>query len=150
MKYDEALTYAMDLCSRQERCRSEITEKLEARKISPGNIEKILETLVSEKFIDEQRFSRAFSRDKLKFNKWGKMKIRHMLKGKRIPESTIEEALSEIEEDFYLDVLREELRKKRKSIKGSNAFEIRGKLYRFASQRGFEPADIHKLIDEHI
>ena len=73
MTYKDALQYALDLCRRPERCRSEIAEKLEARKISPGNIGKILDALVQEKFIDEQRFSRAFSRDKLKFNKWGKM-----------------------------------------------------------------------------
>jgi regulatory protein len=150
MKYDEALKYAMDLCSRQERCRSEILEKLEARKISPGNTSSILDKLIAEKFIDEQRFSHAFSRDKLKFNKWGKMKIRHMLKAKKIPESMIESALDGLDEEYYLGILREELQKKRKNIKGSNAFEIRGKLYRFASQRGFGPGDIHKLLDEVI
>lgn len=48
MKFDEALKYGMDLCSRQERCRSEVAEKLEARKISPDNIEKILDSLVKE------------------------------------------------------------------------------------------------------
>jgi regulatory protein len=147
MNYKEALRYAMDLCSRQERCRSEIAGKLEARNVSPGNREKILQVLTTENFINEQRFSEAFSRDKLKFNKWGKMKIRHMLKAKQIPESIIESALNQLDEEYYLGILEEEMRKKRSKIKGSNAFEIRGKLFRFASQRGFEPGDIHKLLD---
>jgi regulatory protein len=150
MNYKEALKYAMDLCSRQERCRSEIAGKLEARNVSPGDTEKILQALSNENFIDEQRYSNAFSRDKLKFNKWGKMKIRHMLKAKQIPESIVESALAELDEDYYLGILREELMKKRKKIKGGNAFEIRGKLFRFASQRGFESGDIHKLLDEAL
>ncbi len=150
MKYEEALKYAMDLCSRQERCKSEILEKLEARKISPDNIEKILANLVKEKFIDEARYANAFSRDKLRFNKWGKMKIRLMLVRKKIPEREIQNALDELDEEQYRQTLKEELLKKRRTIKGGNAFEIRGKLFRFASQRGFEPGDIHSLLDEVI
>ena len=150
MKFDEALKYGMDLCARQERCRSEVLEKLEARKISPDNIEKILDSLVKEKFIDENRYANAFTRDKLKFNKWGKMKIRLMLHRKQIPEREIQHALSQIDEEFYRQILREELSKKRRTIKGGNAFDIRGKLFRFATQRGFEPGDIHSLLDEVI
>ncbi len=150
MKFDEALSYGMDLCSRQERCRSEVAEKLGARKISPENIEKILDSLQKEKFIDENRYANAFTSDKLKFNKWGKMKIRMMLVRKQIPEREIENAFSQIDEEFYRQILREELSKKRRTIKGSNTFEIRGKLFRFATQRGFEPGYIHSLLDEVI
>jgi regulatory protein len=150
MNYNEALTYAMARCSRQETCRSEIRAKLEARKVDTGMIEKILETLVKEKFIDEARYARSFTRDKLRFSKWGKIKIRHLLTRKEIPENIIEEALAEIDPEFYTGILRQELGKKRKTIKGSNAFDLRGKLFRFASQRGFEASDIHRLLDEVI
>ena len=150
MNNREALKYAMDLCSSRERCRSEVTEKLISHNISPGEIEKILETLEKENFIDEVRYAGTFTRDKLRFNKWGKIKIRHMLQGKKLPESIITGALEEIEGDDYTGILREELIKKRKSIKGSNAFDLRGKLFRFARQRGFEPDVIYPLLDEII
>lgn len=148
MNYNEALKYSMDLCSRQERCRSEIAEKLASFKLTPAEIKTILETLVKENFIDESRYAGTFTRDKLRFNKWGKAKIRYMLEGKKLPVTIISDALDEIDEGYYREILKEELIKKRRTIKGSNAFEVRGKLFRFARQRGFETGLIYTMLDE--
>ena len=148
MNYSEALKYAMDLCSRQERCRSEVSEKLASFRLSPGNIEKVIEALLKENFINESRYAGNFTRDKLRFNKWGKVKIRYMLERKNIPETFVERAMDDIDEEYYLGILREELIKKRKTTKGNNAFELRGKLLRFAQQRGFETGVIYGMLDE--
>jgi regulatory protein len=146
--YKPALAYAMGLCSKQERCRSEIREKLESRRLSTAQIGRILDTLEKENYLDEARYAGTFARDKLRFNKWGKVKIRHMLERKQIPGSVIDHALGSIDHDGYKGILREELRKKRMTIKGSNAFDLRGKLFRFAQQRGFESGLIYELLDE--
>lgn len=148
MNYKEALKYSMDLCSLQEKCLSEIADKLASFKLSSDEIKAILETLVKENFIDEARYAGTFSRDKLKFNKWGKAKIRYMLERKDIPATIISGALDEIDEGPYREILKEELTKKRRTIKGGNAFEVRGKLFRFARQRGFETGLIYELLDE--
>jgi regulatory protein len=148
MNYREALAYAMDLCSRQERCRSEISEKLESRNIAAGDIMKILEALEKENFIDEARYAGTYTRDKLRFNKWGKVRIRYMLERKKIPDTLIARALDEIDHEHYAQLLEEELRKKRTTIKASNLFDLRAKLFRFAQQRGFESGLIYTLLDE--
>jgi regulatory protein len=148
MNYNEALKYAMDLCSKQERCRSEITDKLAAAGLSKAETGKILDTLARENFINESRYAGTFSRDKLRFNKWGKVKIRYMLQHKKIPEAIVSEALDGIDEEWYRGILREELLKKRRTIRGSNAFDLRGKLFRFARQRGFETGLIYAVLDE--
>ena len=83
-------------------------------------------------------------------NKWGKVKIRHMLQRKNIPGEIIETALEDIGDEDYSNILKEELLKKRKTIKGSNAFDIRGKLFRFAQRRGFETGLIYKILDEIV
>jgi regulatory protein len=150
MKTKEAFRYASALCSRQERCRSEIRRKLSSRGVAENDIEDILTRLEKEGYIDEMRFSRAFVRDKLRLNKWGRVKIRHMLSGKQVPEGTIDRALAEIDDEEYHRILREELTKKRKSVHGSNAFDLRAKLLRFGQQRGFEPSLIHPMLDEII
>ena len=111
---------------------------------------KILQQLESEKFIDESRFASSFARDKFRFNKWGKIKISYAMKQKHLPENIINEALDSISEDEYREVLTEELQKKRKSVKGKNAWDIRNKLTRFAQQRGFEFDIIQKTIDSII
>lgn len=148
MNYQEALSYTMDLCSRQEKCSSEIREKLEKFKLAGTHIEKVLQTLKKEGFIDESRYAGMFVRDKLRFNHWGKIKIRYMLSAKQIPEEIIRDAMDGIDDHNYLEILKEELSKKRRQIKANNLFEVRNKLARFGQQRGFESGLIFQLLDE--
>ncbi len=144
----EALAYAMDLCSRQERCRSEVSEKLASRGLPEEEIGKILDVLVRDNFINESRYASSYAGDKLRLNRWGKIKIRYMLVGRKIPEGMIAAALEGIPEEEYAGVLREELLKKRRATRASSAYELRGKLFRFARQRGFEGELIYRILDE--
>ena len=148
MNYKEALSYTMDLCSRQEKCSSEIREKLKKFKVQEASMVKVLQTLKKEGFIDESRYAGMFVRDKLRINRWGKIKIQYMLSSKRIPDEIIRDALDGIDDQNYLEILKEELSKKQKSIKAENPFEVRNKLARFAQQRGFESGLIFQVLDE--
>jgi len=148
MNYKEALSYTMDLCSRQEKCSSEIMEKLKKFKVQEASMVKVLQTLKKEGFIDESRYAGMFVRDKLRINRWGKIKIQYMLSAKRIPEKIIRDALDGIDDQKYLEILKEELSKKQKSVKAENPFEVRNKLARFAQQRGFESGLIFQVLDE--
>jgi regulatory protein len=148
MNYKEALSYTMDLCSRQEKCRSEIREKLVKLNLPGGHVEKILQTLKKEGFIDESRYAGMFVREKLRINRWGKIKIRYMLSAKQISEEIITEAINGIDDLHYLEILKEELTKKSRQIKDSDPFVIRNKLARFGQQRGFESRLIFQVLDE--
>ena len=107
MNYKEALSYTMDLCSRHEKCCSEIREKLVKFKLPGPHVEKVLQTLKKEGFIDESRYAGMFVRDKLRINRWGKIKIQHMLSAKQIPEEIIAEAINGIDDLHYLEILKE-------------------------------------------
>ena len=148
MNYQEALSYTMDLCSRQEKCSSEIREKLQKFKLPGAHVEKVLQTLKKERFIDESRYAGMFVRDKLRFNRWGRIKIRYMLLAKQIPEEIIRDAIDGIDDQNYLEILKEELIKKRRQIKDNNPFNVRNKLARFGQQRGFESGLIFQVLDE--
>ena len=148
MNYQEALSYTMDLCSRQEKCSIEIREKLEKFKLPGAHVEKVLQTLKKEGFIDESRYAGMFVRDKLRFNRWGKIKIRYMLSAKQIPEEIIRNAIDGIDDHNYLEILKDEVIKKRRQIKDNDPFKVRNKLARFAQQRGFEPGLIFQVLDE--
>jgi regulatory protein len=147
MNYQEALSYTMDLCSRREKCSSEIREKLIKFKLPEAHVEKVLQTLKKEGFIDESRYAGMFVRDKLRLNRWGRIKIRYMLAAKQIPEGIISEAINGIDQN-YLEILREELVKKRRQIKDDHPYTVRNKLARFGQQRGFESGLIFQLLDE--
>ena len=62
---EEALNRVASYCSTAEHCRAEINEKLQRWGIAYDTIARILDRLESEKFIDDERFCRAFVNDGL-------------------------------------------------------------------------------------
>ena len=102
---EQALSKLMQICSRQEKCKSDIRQKLRTWNIFDKPAETIIETLENENFINEERFATAFAKDKYRFNKWGKLKIKFQLSSKKITDSHISIALSEIDENQYLLII---------------------------------------------
>lgn len=144
---EEALNRVASYCSAAEHCRAEINEKLQRWGIAYETIASILNRLETEKYIDDERYCRAFVNDKYRFAKWGKMKIAQELYRKKIPSDMAWRHLNEIDEEEYLSILSGLLTSKRKSIHAKDDFELNGKLMRFAMSRGFEMKDIRRCID---
>ena len=140
---NKAATYA----SRCEHCESEVKEKLLAWGGSNEEVDEIIAYLIEERYIDNQRYANSYTRDKFRFNHWGKYKINMMLRSKDIESETIEEALGQIDEEEYLEKLQQILREKLRSLKYSSEYEKKGKLFKFAQSRGFESCAISKVID---
>ena len=87
----EALNKAAAYCTLCERCISEVSAKLTAWGVPHGEQEKIIARLTNEKFIDEERYCRAFVNDKVKFNRWGRIKITAALREKHLPQEYIKQ-----------------------------------------------------------
>lgn len=143
---DEALNRVAAYCSAAEHCRAEVSEKLQKWGIAYEAIERILARLEAEKYIDDERYCRAFINDKYRFAKWGKVKIAQALQLKKISYNTCRQFLNEIDEEEYLSILDSLLTAKKKSIHAENEYELNGKLMRFALSRGFEMKDIRRCI----
>ena len=142
----EALNKAAAYCTQCERCTSEVMAKLTAWGMDYARQERIIGTLIEERFIDEQRYCHAFVNDKLRFNRWGRMKIAAALREKRLPSALISEALEQIDEEEYNRILQALMETKLKEIKAVDAYTAGQKLLRFVVGRGFEPALAMKLI----
>jgi regulatory protein len=142
----EAYDFAARFCSSQERCKAEVIQKLKSFDVPESVISSIIEKLLAEKYLDDKRFAKAFVHDKLRFNKWGRIKLSIALRQKGVEESVANTALKEIDEAAYLDILKEELNKKSKSVKGVNKYEIKKKLFQFALSRGFESYVIQNVL----
>ncbi len=136
------------MCSRSEKCAFEIREKLLLWDLSPENAEPVLDKLKEEKYIDDERFARAYVKDKFRFNNWGKQKITHMLRAKKIPSDILELAFEEIEDETYREKLMKLLSDKVRSIKSTDIYDKRNKLMRFALGRGFETGKIYEALKE--
>ena len=109
--------------------------------------ERVVARLVKERFVDDERYARAFVKDKVHYNKWGRRKVQQGLWMKRIDEDIQRRVLDEVDDQEYLEVLRLLLKQKRKSTKAASDYELNQKLVRFALGRGFTFDIIRQCLD---
>jgi len=144
--YSEALTFAAAFCSNSEHCKSEVLDKIARFELQEEEQKKLINRLQQEGFLDEKRYVRAFVSDRFRFNKWGRIKIRYMLRQKGLPTQLIEEGMENISDEEYENILLTLLRQKKPSVKSKSNYELRGKMMRYAAGRGFEPSQISKCL----
>lgn len=125
-------------CSRSEKCAFDIRQRLRKRALGKHFIEKLIEELKAQDFINHKRYATAYTNERFNLNGWGKIKIRAHLRYREIEEEIITEALSQISPEEYEERLLEILRKKNKSLKADNEEKRKAKLFHFARGRGFE------------
>jgi regulatory protein len=143
-----AYTKAAAMCSKSETCSFDIHEKLKAWGLDEDNLLAVLSQLKEEKFIDDERFARAYVKDKFRFNHWGKQKIEFMLRSKRINPEILALAFDEIEDEGYADELLKLISDKLRTIKAKDKYDLRNKLMRFAMGKGFESGKIYAAFKE--
>lgn len=148
--YKTALNKAMKLCSGREFCKSDIRKKAAGWGAGKEDIEKIINVLVKEKFIDENRYAAAYVKDKFNYNKWGRVKIAAGLKMKEIPHETIKQSLESIDPGDYIRSLESLISSQRKRIKAKNQFDLKGKLMRYGLSKGFESGLLYDILGEEI
>lgn len=136
---EEALARLEELCARAEHCTGEIRERLWKWGISSDIQEKIIDSLIDRRFVDDTRFARAFVNDKVRFARWGRRKIAYALAAKRIDREIIRDTLAEIDEETYQKNLSDLIQAKAKSV-GCETYEQREKILRFIVGRGYEPS----------
>ena len=144
----EALLMMADLCARSEQCAFEISRKLRLKGLSASDIEFVIDELVARRFIDEYRYARSFSRDKVRFSAWGRNKIRAALLARRIPSRTLSDAFAEIDDDDYVAAVARAAGAKSGSLDLSVPRD-RLVLYRYLLTRGFE-SDIARREIERL
>ena len=147
MTTDEILYKLATKCSISEQCLSDIEAKLSRYDLTEEERTHILRHLMEEKYVDDRRYAEAYVKDKYRFNKWGRIKIAQGLRMKGIDTETIKSAMAAIDEEEYMDILRDLIKAKRRSTRGSSEYEINGKLIRFATGRGFEFAAIRECLN---
>ena len=129
----------MRLCSVKEMCTSDIIGRMERMGIGKDEVDAILKRLIEEGFLNEERYARAFVRDKSRISSWGRVKIRYALRRKGISDEIISESLEEVTNDEESERLRRLLSLKAKSMKMDEPGDKRlAKLVRFAIARGFD------------
>ena len=137
MTEQEAYLQLAALCAQAEHCQQEMRDKMRRWGLDETVQNRIVARLVKERYIDDERYARAFVKDKIRYNKWGRRKVQQALWQKHVDADIQQRVLDEIDEKEYLDILRPLLKQKRKSIKAESDYELNQKLIRFALGRGF-------------
>lgn len=146
--YEQMLFKASAYCATAEHCEADVRTKLQTWACAPEHIDKIIDYLKNENFLNEQRYCNAFVRDKFRFNQWGKTKIAMMLRTKNIAEETIAEAIDQIDDETYQQTVTTLLQTKLKGLKYRDEYDRKAKLIRFAQGRGFEYGIIAAAIEQ--
>jgi regulatory protein len=145
---EQVLDKMAKYCAYQERCVKDVTDKLRSYNIPQEAKDEILAYLLDNRFVDDERFAKAFVKGKVNQNGWGLNKIRFHLAQKGISKELIDNALQEQDAEIYRQRLVEILQVKSKSIKSESDFEKKRKLAAYAIQRGFEASLVWEVLKE--
>lgn len=143
----EAYLMLAALCAQAEHCQWEMLEKMRRWELADDAQARVMERLVKERYVDDERYARAFVLDKIRYNKWGRRKVEQALWQKHIDDDIRQRVLGEVDDEEYLSVLRPLLKQKRRSVKASSDYEMNQKLIRFALGRGFTFDIIRQCLD---
>jgi len=143
---EEALIKLQKYCAYQDRCHQEVRAKLLELEIFGDDLENIIVDLISEKFLDEERFARSYVRGKFRMKSWGRIRIRQELKQRNISPYCLRKGFEEINEIDYEATLTKLIKKKNKEEREKNEFKRKGKLAQYAIRKGYETYLVWKVI----
>lgn len=143
----EALQKLSALCARAEHSSGEMLEKMRRWQLSEDAREWVLDRLIDEKFVDDERFARLFVREKIRFDRWGRRKIEQALYQKGVASDISRRVLDEVDDEAYVAELKKLIAAKRRSVQAESDYEMRAKLTKYALGRGFGYNVIRQCID---
>lgn len=135
-------------CAYQDRCHSEVRTRLLEHQVYGHDLENILAQLITENYLNEERFAQSYVRGKFYLKKWGKIKILQQLKFKDISPYCIKKGMLEIDEDDYYTTAKNLAEAKKKELRQNNRYEVRNKITRYLHQKGYEYDLIKEVIEE--
>ncbi|MBI5372828.1 MAG: RecX family transcriptional regulator [Sphingobacteriales bacterium] len=147
---EQALQKLKHYCAYQERCHSEVKEKLYSLGVWKKDQDEIISTLIEENYLNEERFALAFAGGKWRVKHWGRVKIKYELKQKQVSDYCIKKALKQIEEEEYLTVLRKLAEERYASLKSDQYLVRKKKTMDHLMARGFETELVRQVVEKEM
>jgi regulatory protein len=145
---EQALQKLKHYCGYQERCHSEVKEKLYNLGVRRSDHDEITASLIEQGYLNEERFAIAFASGKFKIKQWGRVKIKYELKQKQVSDYSIRQALKQIDDEEYSKVLKELAEEKYLSLKNEQYLIRKKKTMDYLMQRGFEWELVKNIMKE--
>ncbi len=126
----------------------EVREKCRELKLYGDEAEEAIAHLVTEGFLNEERYAKAFAGGKFRMRQWGRQKIRQALKQKQLSEYCIRKGLAEIDQDAYEQTLLQLAERKYGSLRGEQYLKRRYKTLQYLLQKGYEQELAREAIEQ--
>ena len=136
------------LCARSEHCQYELLEKMRRWGMTDEAQARVMQRLMSERYVDDERYARAFARDKSALQGWGNRKITLALQRKGISAADIAAALAEIDAAAAAARCEQVLVAKWKTLqRETDPARREAKFFRYALGRGYGYEEIKRIYD---
>lgn len=142
----EALVKIQRYCAYQERCHQEVKARLYDFGLSTSQVDTLVSQLITEGFLNEERFAKAYAGGKFRMKKWGRLKIQRELELLGLTRNCIQRGLKEIEAGDYSKTIKTLVRKKSISLQEPNLYRKRDKVTRYVIGKGFEPELVWEIV----
>ena len=146
LTFEQAKQKALRYCAYQERSHQEVKNKLYELGLTSSDADELLSYLITEGFLNEERYAKLFAGGKFRIKQWGRIKIIHALESKGLSKKCIQIGLKEIEEDDYQQTLEKLISEKLSDLEADNAFVVRDKISKSLIQKGYEPELVWKTL----
>jgi regulatory protein len=144
----EAVSRIYRYCAYQERSHREVKNKLFEFGLRADEVDELLTRMITEGFLNEERFAKTFAGGKFRIKKWGRIKITHELEAQGLTKKCIQRGLNEIDPSDYHKTLKDLLRKKIAQTEEANLFKMRDKVSRYAISKGYEPDMVWEMLKD--
>lgn len=145
---EQALQKLKHYCAYQERCHSEVKEKLYSLGVWKKEHDEIISNLIEENYLNEERFAIAYAGGKWRVKQWGRVKIKYELKQKQVSEYCIKKAMKQIDDEEYEKVLNKLAKEKYASLKSEQYLVRKKKTMDYLIAKGFEMDLIRKAVEK--
>jgi len=143
---EQVLQKLRHYCAYQERCHSEVVDKLFSLGVKKSDHDALLAAMIEENYLNEERFALSYAGGKFRIRNWGRNRIKYELKKRQISDYCIRKALKEIDEESYHEVLARLAADKYADLKKEQWLVRRKKTQDFLVAKGFEQDLVREAV----
>lgn len=143
---EQAFQKIKHYCAYQERCHSEVREKLYGMGLRKAEVETLISRLIEDDYLNETRFAAQFAGGHFRLKKWGRIKIAYELRLKKISPYAIKMALKEIDEPGYRLTLEKMASARWTSLKNEPPLSRLSKTSAYLVRKGYENDLVYEVV----
>lgn len=134
---------------RRLRSINELRDYLKNKEEDTIIIEEVIDKLIDYKYLDDDRFTKAFIKDKLNFTNWSDYKIKNELKRLGVNEEIIYNNISNIDDNIFYERINKIIDKDISINKKYSGIKLKNKIYNHLLTLGYSKEKVISIINNY-